>query len=94
MIKKIENYYSNYISNINKNLPLKRVGDLRLIAWLSQGQENKDLQNKSSTEEDYLEINKDLNAEIKPVKSYNNMFYFKAIIIKDNKKYIFNFILY
>ena len=38
----------------------------------------------SAKREQYLELNKNFNIEIKPVNYYNNMYDFKSIIIKDN----------
>jgi GIY-YIG catalytic domain len=42
-------------------------------------------ENTSTSEEQYSELSKKLNVEIKPVKYYNNMYDFKSIFIKDNK---------
>jgi len=41
--------------------------------------------NTPISKEQYLELNKNFNIEIKPVNYYNNMYDFKSIIIKDNK---------
>lgn len=43
-------------------------------------------ENTPTSEEQCSELNRNFKDEIKPVKYYNNMYNFKSIIIKDNKK--------